>query len=106
VLLALVDANYKFTYVDIGTNGRISDGGVYAKSGLAASLQTNSLNIPAARPLSLNHQPVPHVIVADEAFPLKEYLIKPYSGKLTTSRQRRIFNYRLSRARRIVENAF
>ncbi|KAJ8912482.1 hypothetical protein NQ315_014582 [Exocentrus adspersus] len=27
VLLALADANYKFLYADVGTNGRISDGG-------------------------------------------------------------------------------
>ena len=29
VLLALVDADYKFTYIDIGCNVRIRDGGVY-----------------------------------------------------------------------------
>ena len=29
VLLALVDAEYKFLYVDIGCNGRVADGGVF-----------------------------------------------------------------------------
>ena len=27
VLLAVVDADYKYLYVDIGCNGRVSDGG-------------------------------------------------------------------------------
>ena len=34
VLLALVDADYKLIYVDIGCNGRVSDGGVYRNSTL------------------------------------------------------------------------
>ena len=49
--------------------------------------------------------PLPYVIVGDEAFPLKTYLLKPYpSRQLDLSK--RIFNYRLSRARRVVENVF
>ena len=47
----------------------------------------------------------PHVIVADDAFSLKQYLLKPYS-QIGLTTEKRIFNYRLSRARRVVENAF
>jgi hypothetical protein len=44
-------------------------------------------------------------IVGDDAFPLKHYLLKPFSGSNLTFGQK-IYNYRTSRARRIVENAF
>ena len=43
----------------------------------------------------------PFVIVADDAFPLKDYILKPYSQR-SLNQERRIFNYRLSRARRVV----
>lgn len=45
------------------------------------------------------------IIVGDNAFPLKEYLLKPFPDTRLTLKQK-IFNYRLSRARRVVENAF
>lgn len=105
VLLALVDANYKFLFVDIGTNGRVSDGGVFKNSALSRALETNSLNLPNPEILPHGTIPVPHLIVADDAFPLKPYIMKPYSRRNMTYDER-IFNYRLSRARRIVENAF
>ena len=41
--IVLLDANYKFTYVDFGTNGRISDGGVFKNSALAQALEYNEL---------------------------------------------------------------
>ncbi|KAJ8981185.1 hypothetical protein NQ317_014829 [Molorchus minor] len=47
----------------------------------------------------------PYVLVGDEAYPLKRYLLKPYPRQNLTDEQR-IFNYRLSRARRCVECAF
>lgn len=48
VLLALADAKYRFTYVNIGVNGRNSDGGVFQGSELAKAFKDNRLNFPPA----------------------------------------------------------
>lgn len=48
VLLAVGDANYRLIYVDVGANGRISDGGVFARSSLCHYLKNNLLQIPPA----------------------------------------------------------
>lgn len=107
VLMAMADASYKFTYVDVGANGRISDGGVYNNSSLSAAIQSNTLGIPPPKPLVENDDStiVPYVIVADDAFALSANLMKPYAFSSMDHAQR-IFNYRLSRARRIIENVF
>lgn len=107
VLLALVDADYRFLVVDVGSYGSNSDGGIFANSVLGKALRDGTLNVPP--PSELPGAPelgkVNHVIVADEAFPLKPYLLRPYPGRRLPT-DKRIFNYRLSRARRISENAF
>jgi hypothetical protein len=105
VLMALVDANYNFIYAHVGCQGRISDGGVFNATPFSSLLYQDKLSIPNPEPLSGRIIPTPYVIVADEAFPLKENIMKPYPGSLQQS-PRRIFNYRLSRARRVVENTF
>jgi len=105
VLLALVDAGYKFLYVDVGSYGRTSDGGVYNSSELAAAISCNAVKLPNDSCLPQSDQTCPHVIVADDAFALKRFLMKPYASRNLTPSQR-IYNYRLSRARRVVENAF
>lgn len=93
VLMALVDAQLRFVYVDAGTNGRVSDGGVWGKSRLKAVLEHGDLNLPPPKPLPGRTTAVPYVIVADEAFGLKPYLAKPFpSADLTDDR--RICNYR------------
>ena len=101
VLLVVVDANYKFTYVDVGCNRRISDGGVFKNSSLSRALEENSLNLPSPTPLPGRSEPTPFLIVADDAFPLKNYILKPYSQR-GLMKEKRIYKYRLSRARRIV----
>ena len=105
VLLAICDAKYKFTLVDIGDSGRHSDGGTFAHSRMGRKFEECSLAIPPPRPLPNTDIDIPFYFVADEAFPLKAGIIKPFSGRHATDAHK-IFNYRISRARRVVENAF
>lgn len=107
VLLAIVDADYKFITIDVGSYGRNSDGGIFSNSIIGKKLHNTTLNIPKPNPLLENGDPLPYVFVGDEAFPLKPYLLRPYSrNSLGDNEPNKIFNYRLSRARRVVENAF
>ena len=64
VLLAVCDAHYRFTLVDIGDNGRHSDGGVLTNSEFGQALENGTLSIPSGRPLPGTTQPsLPYVIV-------------------------------------------
>lgn len=105
LLMAVVNANYEFLMVHVGTNGRASDAGLFSELPFFEKLKNNDLHIPDPDPLSPFSPNLPYVFVADDAFPLMENIMKPYSHR-TMETEEIIFNYRLSRARRIVENAF
>jgi len=100
------DANCCFSIVDIGAEGRRSDAGVFASSNLAHLLDTSSLQLPPARHLDNSGIKFPYVLVGDEAFPLSSYMMRPYPRSRNLNITQKIFNYRLSRARRSVEYAF
>lgn len=95
ILFAIVDSNYNFLYIDVGTNGRANDASVFSKSALNEALQQNRLNIPAEG-----------VFLADDAFPLRTNILKPYTRATALNKTQLVFNYRLSRGRRVVENSF
>uniref|UniRef100_A0A3B3T7M1 DDE Tnp4 domain-containing protein n=1 Tax=Paramormyrops kingsleyae TaxID=1676925 RepID=A0A3B3T7M1_9TELE len=107
VLLAVVDARYRFLVVDVGAYGRSSDGGTLAASTFGRALCQGSLGIPVDKPLpGAEHLgPIPYVFVADEAFPLRRHMMRPHPGQ-KIGREQRLYNYRLSRARRMVECSF
>ena len=73
VLMALVDADYHFIYIDVGNYGSNGDSGIFKNSALGEAFTGNLLNIPG--PKRLPGYPeggaLPHCIVADEAFPLR-----------------------------------
>ena len=85
--------------------GRVADGGVFKNSSPSTALEQNSINLPDPTPLPGKSDPILFVIAADDAFPLKQYMLKPYA-QVGLTKQKRIYNYRLSCARRVSENAF
>ena len=105
VLMAVADANYKFIYVDVGAEGSAGDGGTWYRCTLHDAIEQQRVGFPDASPLPNDDTPVPFHLVADDAFAMKTWMMKPYSHH-TQAHHERIFNYRLSRARRVVENAF
>lgn len=105
-LLALCDHRYRLTFVDIGEYGYKGDANVFATSTLKQMLTNNSFKIPESTSLpGMPDSKIHYFIVADAAFPLSLNIMKPFSGRIL-SREQRIYNYRLSRARRIIENVF
>jgi hypothetical protein len=56
----LVGADYRFVFIDVGSNGRVNYGAVFRNSTLNSAMEDNSLNWP-------DHL----VIIGDDAFPLR-----------------------------------
>jgi hypothetical protein len=94
ILFALVDTVYWFVFTDVGSNCRVNEGAVFRNSAFNSAMENNLLNW-------LDNS----VIICNDTFPLTTTLQKPYS-KVNLTLKQKIFNYRLSQARRVSENAF
>lgn len=105
VLMALANARKEFIMIDIGANGRVSDGGVLFYTKFWELYQQGSLFLPEATALPNTSDAFPYVFIGDEAFALGKNLMKPYPQNACNN-DRKTFNYRLSRARSVVECAF
>ena len=105
VMLALVDGQYKFRWVDAGTAGSCSDAQIFNASQLRRRIEDGRIGFPDPAPITQGGRDVPYFILADDAFALKTWLMKPYGRRMLT-REERIANNRISRGRRVVENAF
>lgn len=103
VMLAICDADYKFTYLDVGAFGSEGDAGIFNNSSFGKAVLGDTCEFPPDS--FVGGTKLPFFIVGDDAFPLTKRMMKPFS-KRELSREERIFNYRLSRARRCIENAF
>ena len=86
--------------------GSLPDSSVFRASGLGRAMHDGTINLPEPFPLPGTNVNFPHYIVGDEAFPLRLDLLRPYSRRSSRGEAARIFNYRLSRGRLTIENAF
>lgn len=107
VLMAWTDADYKFVYIDVGSYGTASDSEIFKTSEMGKRLSEDQLNIPSGRhlPDDDDGQVMPFSVVGDEAFGLGNHILRPYA-KRNLNYAKRIFNYRHTRARRMVECTF
>lgn len=107
VLLAIVGPDYKFICVDIGGFGKNSDGGIFEASNMGQRFETNLMNVPKPKNLPGQNDSCPYVLIGDEAFALKPYLMRPFPYRQAkTNIRKEKYNKRLCTARRAVENAF
>ncbi|XP_075539977.1 uncharacterized protein LOC142574861 [Dermacentor variabilis] len=103
--MAVADSGYLFRLLDVGAPGRISDGVVFKRSPIGRQLHAGLLQLPSHSQLPRSHKTLPFAFIEDEAFQLREDIMRPFPGYREDPAER-IFNYRPSRARRCVENAF
>ncbi|XP_076030909.1 uncharacterized protein LOC143019095 [Oratosquilla oratoria] len=90
----------------VGAERGAGDGGTWIKCNLHHAIEQNQVGFPEDCTLPNNDTPISFHIIADDAFALKTTLMKPYSHT-SQFHHEKIYSYRLSRARRVVEkNAF
>ncbi len=80
VMLAVVDANYKF----MRAPGSSSDAGIFNRSRLEPALRLGILGLPPPEPLPNDDRDMPFFMIGDDAFPLRTYMMKPYSHRYQT----------------------
>lgn len=105
VLFAVVNADYEFMYINTGTNGSVADASILSCTPFYQKMIKDDLNLPPPSALPGTDTVVPYVFLGDNAFALNKNFMKPFPFK-NINYEQRVYNYRLSRARRVVENAF
>ncbi|CAI9582856.1 unnamed protein product [Staurois parvus] len=102
IIIAIINANCEFIMVDVGKNGKFSDGTVIEQTHFYEKLKEKQLKLPEN---DETKEGLNFAFVTDEAFSLQDHILRPYSQEALT-KERKVFNYRLARARRVAENAF
>ena len=101
VLLALVDGDYMFLCVAAGST---SDAQIFKHTDLRHNIEDSSIGFPDSESLGIGGPKVNFILLGDDTFPLKLWLMRPYSTHGMDLKER-VFHYRISRGRTVVKNA-
>ncbi|KAJ8666114.1 hypothetical protein QAD02_007776 [Eretmocerus hayati] len=106
VLLTACDAHRRFIYASVGHRGGRNDAGIFNTCQLAQDLENGRIQLP--RPARLPNSDVMSLFnfIADGGFGLQPYMMIPYRDHPNKTIEEKIFDIRLTNARKIVECAF
>jgi hypothetical protein len=103
VLQAVVDHKKKFTNLYFGWPGSVHDARVWANSPLCQICENGFFNANRFK-IPGTETTISPYLVADPAYPLKNWIMKPFTGVL--SEEQLLFNKMLSACRIYIEHAF
>ena len=103
VLMSIVDAKYRFVWGSCGFPGNSHDSIILQSTKLWSDIKDGKVLPPFVQ--KENEAFVPPLLLGDSAFPFETFLMKPYTNAVLSEQQSH-FNYRLSRARMVVEGAY
>jgi len=108
ILQGVCDHKYIFRDINIGWPGRVHDARVFANTEIFHRGENGLLFRTWFKRVQLENKEVnmPVVLLGDPAYPLKPWLLKPFTNRNHLTPIQNAFNYRLSRARMTIENSF
>ena len=104
VFLGVVDANHEFIHIDVSGEGA-DDGDDFNNWSLDEEILAGNVELPAEKTLPGSATEAPHVFVGDSSVSSFAHILEPFPEEGRTAEEN-IFCYRLSRAKRVAENAF
>ena len=104
ILQGVVDHFYRFMNINGGWPGSVHDARVFSHSKIYKRMNDGSL-LPN-QTITVNRVNIPLYLIGDSAYPLMEWLMKPFTHGTDLTAQQKTYNYRISKARIVVENAY
>ncbi|XP_065318833.1 uncharacterized protein LOC135926831 [Gordionus sp. m RMFG-2023] len=104
VIQGVADDKARFMLIEVGFPGSISDRSIFTKSLFYEGMIRKIIKIPNPNFLLSTDILSPYIFVGDDAYPLLDFIIKPYKTNLNDNKNN--FNNKLSKARVSIERCF